>query len=271
MSEAVFAYVNPKSAERVLDILELVAATPQGMTRSEIATQLRIPKSSASVLLRSLIGRHYLHASPGGRRLTIGVRAFETGTGFLRQVSLRDLARPAMDRLVHQFGETCHLAVLSGRDVVYLDKVDPPQMAVALVTSVGARLAAASTAVGLAQLAFHEDRELEARYGEAPRDEAALAKVRERRELIRRRGWASEHGETTPGIGCVAAPIFDHSGRPIGAVGTTYLEATAAGFDLCAGPRLREAGLEISRLGGYGAAGNGGGSMTRQVTEGRAP
>ena len=52
MAEAVLTYVNPKSAERVLDILELVAATPDGISRSEITSQLGLPKSSASVLAR---------------------------------------------------------------------------------------------------------------------------------------------------------------------------------------------------------------------------
>ena len=269
MHEVVFAYVNPKSAERVLDILELVAATTDGLTRSEITARLGLPKSSASVLVRSLLDRGYLRESGDGRRLTIGVRAFETGSGFLRHVSLRDIARTAMDELVREFGHTCHLAVLSGRDVVYLDKVDPPHAAVVLVTSVGARLPAANTAVGLAQLAFLDDEELEQRFGALPRDEAALERVRGSRALIRERGWAGERGPTTPGVGCVAAPIFDHSGRPIGAVGATYLEATARGFEPAWGPRLREAALEISRLSGFAAHTNGDGSTTRHETKGR--
>ena len=267
MPEAVFAYV--KSAERVLDILELVAATPDGMMRGEIADALTIPKSSASILLRSLLARGYLQPSRDGRRLAIGVRAFETGSGFLRQMSLRDLARAAMDELVREFGHTCHLAVLAGRDVVYLDKVDPPRAAVTLVTSVGARLPAAATAVGLAQLAFLDDRELDARYGESPADPAVLARIRASREAIRRRGWASERGETTPGVGCVAAPVFDHAGRPIGAVGATYLEATARGFELAGGPRIRDAAIEISRRSGYAAGSYGDGSTTRHATTGR--
>jgi len=269
MAEAVLTYVNPKSAERVLDILELVAGTTDGMSRSEITSQLGLPKSSASVLLRSLIARAYLQASADGRRLTIGVRAFETGSGFLRQMSLRDIARAAMDDLVRGFNQTCHLAVLAGRDVVYLDKVDPPRAAVALVTSVGARLAAASTAVGLAQLAFLDDRELELRYGDPPRDDVALAKIRTSRQLIRKRGWASERGETTPGVGCVAAPIFDHAGTPIGAVGATYLEATARGFDLASGPRLREAALDISRQSGFAPTSKRDGTNTRHAIKGR--
>jgi DNA-binding IclR family transcriptional regulator len=259
VDETEFTYVNPKSAGRVLDILELVAGSREGLSRSEISEHLGIPKSSASVLLRSLVARRYLHATADGKRLTVGVRAFETGSGFLRQVSLRDLARPPMDELVAEFAHTCHLAVPDGRDVVYLDKVDPPRSAVQLVTSVGARLPAANTAVGRAQLAFLEDAELELRYSEPTRDDRALDQLRALRDTIRERGWANERGETTPGIGCVAAPIFDHNGRPIGAIGATYLEATAIGFELLAGPRLRVAALEISRLGGFVAGSNGDG------------
>jgi DNA-binding IclR family transcriptional regulator len=251
MAEATLTYVSPKSADRVLDILELVAKSSDGLSRSAITTKLRLPSSSASVLLRSLVERGYLQAGADGRRLMIGVRAFETGTGFLRQMSLRDTARAELDELVRALNQTCHLAVLAERDVVYLDKVDPAHAAVQLVTSVGARLPAASTAVGLVQLAFLDDRDLEARYG-SPRDGTAIERIHASRRLIRRRGWASERGQTTPGVGCVAAAIFDHTGAPMGAVGATYLEANAPGFDLAAGPRLRETALEISRRSGYG-------------------
>jgi DNA-binding IclR family transcriptional regulator len=250
MDERRLTYVNAKSAERVLDVLELVAGTTDGLSRNAIAVHLGIPKSSASVLLRGLLARQYLHETADGKRLTIGVRAFETGSGFLRQTSLRDLARPAMNELVAEFAQTCHLAVLDGRDVVYLDNVDPPQTAVRLATSVGARLPAANTAVGRAQLAFLDDAELEERYGKPTRANASLDNLRRLRKKINAQGWASECNETTPGIGCVAAPILDHNGRPVGAIGATYL-ATARDFDLQAGPRLRRAALEISRLNGF--------------------
>jgi DNA-binding IclR family transcriptional regulator len=269
MAEVTFTYVSPKSAERVLDILELVADTPEGLSRSEIAAKLSLPSSSASVLLRSLVERGYLQAAADTRRLMIGVRAFETGSGFLRQMSLRDIARAEMDELVRELGQTCHLAVLAGRDVVYLDKADPARAAVALVTSVGARLPAAATAVGLAQLAFLDDRDLENRYGDEPRDDGAIEAVRTNRQLIRRRGWASERGQTTPGVGCVAAAIFDHTGAPIGAIGATYLEGTAPGFELASGPRLRDAALEISRRSGYTVGRTGDGPETRQTAKGR--
>lgn len=251
MEEVGLAYVNPKSADRVLDVLELVAASAEGLTRNGIATHLGIPKSSASVLLRGLVARRYLHETADGKRLTIGVRAFETGSGFLRQTSLRDLARPAMNELVADLAQTCHLAVLDGRDVVYLDKVDPPRSTVRLVTSVGVRLPAANTAVGRAQLAFLDDAELEERYSKPARAQASIDTVRRLRGTITAQGWATECNETTPGVGCIAAPILDHNGRPIAAIGATYLAATVHDFESDAGPRLRRAALEISRLTGF--------------------
>ena len=251
MDEARLAYVNPKSAERVLDVLELVAGTTEGLSRMRIALHLGIPKSSASVLLRGLVARQYLHETADGKRLTIGVRAFETGSGFLRQTSLRDIVRPAMNELVAELAQTCHLAVLDGCDVVYLDKVDPPRSAVRLVTSVGARLPAATTAVGRAQLAFLDDTELEERFSKPTRSQASIDTVRRLRDTITAQGWAIECNETTPGVGCVAAPILDHNGRPIAAIGATYLAALVHDFELSAGPRLRHTALEISRLSGF--------------------
>ena len=127
----------------------------------------------------------------------------------------------------------------------------------------------ACTAVGLAQLAFLDDRELESRYRDPPRDDLALERIRACRQLIRRRGWASERGETAPGVPCVAAPIFDHAGTPIGAVGATYLEATARGFDLSWGPRPREAAPDISRQSGFAARCKGDGTTARHAIGGR--
>jgi IclR family transcriptional regulator, KDG regulon repressor len=242
--------VNAKSAVRVLDILEFVAARSSGLSRAEIAGTLGIPKSSASILLRTLVDRHYLRQDPVTQRLELGVRAFETGQSFLRQVQVRDTARPALDALVREFGHTCHLAVIDGRDVVYLDKVDPPQAAVQLVTFIGSRLAAVHTAVGRAQLAHLSDEDLELRF-DAVSDTDALTAIRASRGDIRRRGWASENGETTPGICCVAAAILSHSGAPAAAIGITYLDAASADFEEAAGARLRDAAHDISLLQGY--------------------
>jgi IclR family KDG regulon transcriptional repressor len=243
-------YVNAKSAVRVLDILEFVAAGPSGLSRAEIAQALGIPKSSASILLRTLVERQYLREDAATKRLKLGVRTFETGQSFLRQASLRDAARPALDALVREFGRTCHLAILEGRDVVYLDKVDPPQAAVQLVTFIGSRLAAVQTAVGRAQLAHLSDEDLGLRF-DAASDADALRAVRASRAHICRRGWASEHGETTPGICCVAAAIMSHSGAPIAAIGITYLDAASADFEEAAGRRLRDAAHDVSLLQGY--------------------
>ncbi len=268
MAEVMSAYVYAKSAERVLDILELLTATNEGLSRSEISERLGIPKSSASILLRSLLERRYLQEDESSRKLRLGVRTFETGSAFLRQVSLRDSARAVLDGLVRELGETCHLAVLDGPDVVYLEKVDPPHTAVQLVTFVGSRLPAAWTAVGRAQLAFLDEADVLARY---PDDARAVAAIRACRADVRKRGFARESGETTPGVACVAAPVFGHSGVPVAAIGVTYLEARSAHLAEVAGPRLRDAALAVSRQHGYDShpGSRGDGRPRRRSTERR--
>jgi IclR family KDG regulon transcriptional repressor len=240
--------VKAKSAERVLDILELLASRQGGLTQAEIAHSLEIPVSSASILCRSLVARRYAQPDGSGRRLVLGVRAFETGSSFVHQISPVDSARPVMEGLSREFGQTCHLAILDGRDVVYLDRIDPPRSAVQLVTSIGSRIPAARTAVGRAQLAFLSDGELAARF---LADTVAVATIEACREEVRRSGWAAEYGLTTPGIGCVAAPVFGHAAMPVCAIGLTFLEAEASGIEQRAGPRLVEVTGELSRTCGF--------------------
>ncbi|MDX6516657.1 MAG: hypothetical protein QOH73_2323 [Gaiellaceae bacterium] len=231
----------------MLDILEHVA-TRTGVTRAELADAIGLPKSSASVLINGLLERRYL-AIDGGRRLVLGVRAFETGSAFLRQLSVRDLARPALDALVAEFGHTCHLAVLDGRDVVYLDKADPARGAVQLVTSIGARLPAARTAVGKAQLAFLPEDEVQALFAGEP---AAVVRLQAERAEVRAAGYALDRGETVGGVVCVAAPVLDHRGRPLAAIGMTYLDASAEARDAEIGPRVAAVAAELSgRIGAH--------------------
>ena len=112
--------------------------------------------------------------------------------------------------------------------------------AVQLVTSVGARLPAASTAVGKALLAFAPEAEWPAALA------AELASVRTQ-------GYAVDRGETVAGVTCVAAPILDHGRRPLAALGITYLDARTPELERVAGPRLAAVAAELSGRSGAAA------------------
>jgi DNA-binding IclR family transcriptional regulator len=174
-----------------------------------LARDLGLPRSTTYHLLRELISAGFVVHLPEERRFGLGVSAFEIGTAYLRQEPLARLARPVLGRLVDAVGESAHLAVLHGREVLYVVEERAPGR-MPLVTDVGVRLPAELTASGRAVLAglpaaqvralFPDATAFVDRHGAGPRTLSAL-----RRLLVdvRRVGYASEEGEVTPGLASV--------------------------------------------------------------------
>src|SRR5688572_28706791 len=118
-----------RSANRVVDILELVAASREGLALREVSAELEAPKSSLLPLLRALTARGYLeHGRAGDYRL--GWRALALGHNAAAHRGLPDVARPALVELMRRTGETVFLGTLAGDglSVVYVDKVESEQI-----------------------------------------------------------------------------------------------------------------------------------------------
>ena len=165
---------------------------------------------------------------PEEHRYGLGVAAFEVGSGYSRQEPLQRIARRPLADLVDRVGRTAHLAVLHGRDVLYVVEERAPGRP-PLVTDVGVRLPAHLTASGRAILARLPSSQVRAlypnaaafvdRHGSGPRTLGALRTVLQE---TRQRGYAVEHGEVTPGLASVAAAVLDHNGHPVAGVAVTY-------------------------------------------------
>lgn len=209
-----------KSAARTIDVLELLTGNPDGLTLLEIADDLGMAKSSAHALLGTLRDRQVVRLAQDGRRSVyqIGHRIFEIGQAYAAATDLVRDGQQAVQELSILCGETAHLAGLDGNFVVYLAKHEGTH-AVRMVSAVGKRFSAHGTGVGKVLLAGLDDTEVARRFGEPgamPRltshtvgDLAALLKgLAEVRQL----GLASEHEESTDGVGCVAAPVYDSVG-----------------------------------------------------------
>jgi DNA-binding IclR family transcriptional regulator len=162
------------------------------------------------------------------RRYCLGVAAFEVGIGYARQAPLQRIAHRPLATLVDRIGHSAHLAVPHGRDVLYVLEERAPGRA-PLVTDVGVRLPAHLTASGRAILAALPASQVRAlypdrtafvdRHGRGPQSLGALRAVLSE---TRRRGYATEDGEVTPGFASVAAAVLDPNGTPLGGVATTY-------------------------------------------------
>ena len=216
------------AARHTLRILLALAQHSGPVQAAVLARDLGLPRSTTYHLLRELIDAGFVVHLPEERRYGLGVSAFETGTAFLRQEPLARLARPVLGRLVDAIGHSAHLAVLHGREVLYVVEERAPGRT-PLVTDVGVRLPAQLTASGRAVLAGLPSAQVRAlfpdatsfvdRHGVGPRSLSAL-----RRLLVdaRRAGYASEEGEVTPGLASVAAAVHDHTGWPVAGAAVTF-------------------------------------------------
>ena len=108
------------AAENTLRILKLLASRRGPMAASNIATALGLPRSSVYHLLGVMEANGFVLHLHEEQRYGLGISAFELSSAYSRQEPLSRLGRPMLASLVDVIGESAHLAVLHGRDVLYI-------------------------------------------------------------------------------------------------------------------------------------------------------
>jgi DNA-binding IclR family transcriptional regulator len=250
-----------RSVMRALSILELLSLSDGPMALGEVATRLKLPKSRALSLLRALVAGDFC-VTDGKGLYALGIHSFEVGASYLRSMTPVRSVTPELEWLTEVLAMTSHFAVLQGDEVVYLAKHDPAALGLKLASSLGARVPAAVTAVGKAQLAY-KDRGPDGRSTASPLGTGGpVWAPQDRTELgpelqsVRQQGYAVDEGQTAVGIRCVAAPLFD-SGGCCGAIGVSYLIGTGPPVPHVAEAVVAAAGRASGRLGGRREAGEG--------------
>ncbi|MGA3221305.1 MAG: IclR family transcriptional regulator [Acidimicrobiales bacterium] len=244
-----WAPVANRAALRALLILDLLSRSDEPMTLGEVATQLKLPKSSALTLLRALVVTEFCVADEKGS-YALGLHSFEVGAAYLRSMTPVRSVTPELQWLTESLGVTSHFAVLEHDEVIYLAKHDPPGLGLKLASSLGARLPAAVTAVGKAQLAYHS---AGLSRGGGGADHVGASGLELELEKVRRLGYAVDDGQTAVGIRCVAAPMFNDRGC-CGAIGVSYLLGGIPAVTTVVGAVVEAAGRASARLGARGAS-----------------
>lgn len=248
------------AAAQTLAILRYLARQVGPVPAWAIARELKLPRSTTYHLLATLQAEGFVVHLPEDRRYALGIGAYELGSGYTRQAPLQRLARVPLSTLVDRTRHSAHLAVLHGRDVVYVIEERAPGRP-HLVTEVGVRLPAQSTASGRAMLAALPAQHVRAVFP----DPSAFVLLTERgpqspsalRQLlvdVRRDGYATENGEVTAGYASVAAAVLDHSQHPIASVALTFadIEVNSAQREQLAGRVIDTAGRLTRRMSGTG-------------------
>jgi DNA-binding IclR family transcriptional regulator len=228
------------AADNTLRILDFLSIQRGPIPAQMVATALGIPRSSAYHLLTVLTDRGYVTHVPEEKRYGLGPAAYALAASYTRQQPLTRLGAPLIAKLVDQLGESAHMAVLHGTDVLYLVE-ERARNRPSLITDVGVRLAATKTASGRAMLARLPASQLRADFPQS-RD---YAEVKRLVEVVRNVGYATEDGDVTPGLASVAFAVVDHSGWPAAAIAVTYPQ-TDAGVEKIVGA-VSAVATELSR------------------------
>ena len=206
--------------DRAVTILDTLAANDDDLSLFELAERLSLHKSTIHRLLMVLERHRLVERRAQSGKYGLGLRLFEFGTKAFARLGLGERARPYLERLAADAGETAHLCILDDGEVLYLEKVEPSRT-VRVPSSVGQRNPAHCTAVGKALLAYLPQSDLDvlvqSRGLQAHTRNTITSPAVLKRELraIRERGYAIDDEEIEEGLRCVGAPVRDHVGRVV--------------------------------------------------------
>ncbi|MEO8476366.1 MAG: IclR family transcriptional regulator [Actinomycetota bacterium] len=248
-----------QSVERAARILKVLARGSSRLGVTEIADQLGLAKGTAYGLLRTLEAQGMVEQDPDTDKYRLGPAMLQLGNAFLDNHELRGRAVLWADSLASRVGETVRVGVLNGSTILIVHHVFRPDNSVQIL-EVGASIPWHACALGRAIVAYLSEVEIATLLADGPLVpltgrtlvepdalEAALIEVATR-------GVAVEHQEAIVGEAEIAAPVFDHRGRPVGAIGVVgpeeRLHPDGASSSLVAA--VKETGRGLSRDMGAG-------------------
>ena len=248
-----------RALERALAILDCFSRERAELTTKDLHGLLDLPKPTISRLAAMLHRKGYLRRV--GNVYELGPKTFELGSLYVRQNPSLDSCRRPLESLAATSRQTSCLGQLAGANIVHLLVAASP-MPVQHVTETGSRAPAHATGLGKAILATLEPEDVDAVMGPGPYERFTTNTICDRRqlfeelEIIRRRGYAMDDEESSPGLKCVAVALeFEHLG--LGAV-----SVSGAGGDFSKGAirtfvgQLRSSALELqhalAQAGEYG-------------------
>jgi IclR family transcriptional regulator, pca regulon regulatory protein len=242
-----------ESLARGLDVLRSFDQSHRQMSLADVATATGLARPTARRLLLTLEELGYVRSVDGAFSLT--PRCITLGTAHVASLGLWDVARPHLEALVRQTGESSSMAQLDGSDIIYVARVSVPKI-IALRVEIGTLFPAPVTSQGKVLLAALSADELDAvmkipsRSGIAVSRRSSEVETTLDAELtqVRARGWALADEELAPGVRSIAVPVRDGSGAVRAAMNVTVHAAETSTETLLDRhlPRLLRTAGEVS-------------------------
>lgn len=246
-----------QTLERALDILEVLSRAEESLGVTEIGNRIGLHKSTVHRILQTLCYRGYVEKEKERERYRLGIKIVELGITFFNDLEIRKVAAAFLVLLAKSFDEVVHLVLPDDGEIVYIDRRESSQV-ISMHSKVGRRAPMHCTAVGKAILSTLPEEEVrhilkvKGMPGFTPMTITDPDVLIEQLREIRQSGIAKEAEENEVGIFCLGTPIFDYSGRAIGAISVSgpANRIKDKGIERI-GEEIKKAGQEMSAKLGY--------------------
>lgn len=219
------AFKSDGTVGKALDVLDNVASYGRPVRFTELLSDSPHPKATLYRLLRTLTSQGMLSFNKERQTYSLGLRLVALAHTAWKQSSLAPVARPFVDALADQAGQTVHLAQMTNGQVLYVDKrnaSDPIEM----FSQAGKVGPGYCTGIGKAIMAFMDDKSraqalMQQSYmRHTDNTHTSAESLAKELDQIRREGIAFDREEHEPNIICIAAPILAHN-RVVGGLSIT--------------------------------------------------
>ncbi|HHX24512.1 MAG TPA: IclR family transcriptional regulator [Thermoanaerobacterales bacterium] len=211
-----------QSVKRAIMILEELATEKEGLGVTELANRVDLHKSTVHRMLNTLLNMGYIEQSSSSERYRLGIKLLSLGGAILERMDIRHEAHDLLKELSEKVKETVHLVVPDGYRAIYIDKLDSNKT-IRMYSQIGRIAPLHASAVGKAILAFSEERFIKEviEQGLFKCSKKTITEPKlllEHLKMIREQGFSVDDEENEEGIRCVGAPVFDYTGKVVGAI-----------------------------------------------------
>ncbi len=212
-----------RSVGRALKIMEFIAKQQNEASLTEISSELELGKSTVHGLLYTLGQCGYVKQLGEKGKYSLDLKLFELGQAVQESLDVKSISTRHTKDLLEQFGETVQLGVLSGGEVIYLDKLQGLHT-IGSLSKIGARLPSYCTGLGKVLLSQLPEEEIRAVIREEDMIAFTENTITTYEDLfqtwkeIRQKGYALDNEEIEIGLRCVAAPVYNNNGKIVAAV-----------------------------------------------------
>ena len=242
-----------KSLNKALDIIDAVSKLGSAGIR-EISSKTGFPPATTHRIASTQVKREFFNQDPVTKNYSLSLRFLELGTKVQQQFDLPTIARPHLQKLMSETGESANLAIRDHDSVVYLDQVQNDNSMLKIFTRLGTRVPLYSTGVGKMLLSQYSNSELEDYLQRThlipytPRTLTSRTQILKELDKISIQGFAVDNEEMEEGVRCVAALVFDHRQQVTAAISISgaAMRITPDRIDKF-GEKVKQSALAISQ------------------------